>query len=112
MLKKPRNPCVGELTPRHDAEFLIPMKKTIKEQMDQEAFRDFEAARSRMIQKEKESLDPIDKVVRPRDIQGALSLRERRNHLNHELEQMRKVIQYKRQQLIETKAGAAAIVLR
>lgn len=101
LLKKSRNPCTGELTPRHDAEFLIPMKKTIKQQLEDESFLEFEAQRNKTIQKEKESFNPIDKIVRPRDVQAALTLRERRNNLDYELEQMKKVIEYKRQQLLK-----------
>ncbi len=62
------------------------------------------------MQQEKESFDPIDKVVRSRDIQGALSLRERRNHLNYELEQMKKVIEFKRKQLVHAQTGVSMAI--
>lgn len=75
------------------------------QQLEDEAFRDFEATRTRMIQKEKESFNPIDKVVRPRDVQVARTLRERRNNLDYELEQMKKVMEYKRQHFVNKSTG-------
>lgn len=99
LMKKSRNPTTGELTPRDEADFMIPMKKTIKQQLEDQAFSDYERTRLMTIQQEKNFFDPVAKIVKPRDLQGISSLKERRGNINTELEQMKRVLEYKKQAL-------------
>jgi hypothetical protein len=98
-MKKSRNPTIGELTPRDDADFLIPMKKTIKQDLEEQAFANYERTRLMTLQQEKDFFDPVSKVVKPRDLQGINNIKERRGNLDNELEQMKRVLEYKKQAL-------------
>ena len=94
MLKKPRNPCLGELTARDQAEYLVPKKIELNDNIDYKAMRNhlpaFDVAckdRSKLIA----GLSQVD------------SLQRRKEVIQNELEVMQRVLEHKRLCLILTR---------
>jgi hypothetical protein len=97
--RKSRNPCNGELTARDDAEFLIPVERTIQTNFETEKFLEFDRTYNSI----KESTQPAVKdslqTIRKLDVIKIGNIRERKQMIDSELEQMRKIVAYKQQQL-------------
>lgn len=99
LLRKPRNPCLGELTSREDAEFLLPISSTISQALETENFKEADL-KSRTVVSEDTSTATIRFLT---DIGKVDALKQRRQVVNAELEQMRKTI--KHQQLCMSLMG-------
>jgi len=110
LLKKPRNPCNGELTSREDAEYLIPFEKAINASMLAQTRAKYH--QSMMIENESRnltsgpatsSLSQYPSNRRPKFDQLS-TLKQRKFEIDNELEQMNKVLAFKQQCLHRTQA--------
>jgi hypothetical protein len=97
--RKSRNPCNGELTARDNAEFLIPIERTIKMNFETEKFLDFDQTyntmKSSINPKMQESLQTLRKI----DVHKLETVRDRKAVIAYELEQMKKAAEFKAQLL-------------
>jgi hypothetical protein len=102
--RKSRNPTTGELTPRDTAEFLIPIERTIQMNLDTEKYLDFDQTYKTTKQSPKMTLADCSST-RSVDVHKKKidAVRCRKEVLAHELEQMKKVAEYKAQLFTKTK---------
>lgn len=97
--RKARNPCNGELTARDNADFLIPIEHTIKTNFETEKFLNFDRTYQQTKQLSQPEVKESLRTVKSLDVHKLEKVRERKAEIDFELEQMRKVIEFKRQQL-------------
>lgn len=97
--RKARNPCNGELTARDNADFLIPIEHTIKTNFETEKFLNFDRTYQQTKQLSQPEVKESLRTVKSLDVHKLEKVRGRKAEIDYELEQMRKVIEFKRQQL-------------
>lgn len=88
LLKKSRNPCVGDLTSREDADYLLPFSSTFQNTLEEAKFED-------MLAKKKESPNKVQaKFIA--DIDKVDALRRRKEVIENEMKQLEKLMTYKK----------------
>jgi len=102
LIRKPRNPCLGELTDREDAEFLLPISSTISKALQDEKTRLLDL-KSKTAVSEDKSTATIRFLA---DVGKVETLKQRREVVNAELEQIKKTI--KHQQLCMSLMGGGS----
>jgi hypothetical protein len=89
ILKKPRNPCFGELTARDDADFLIPMEQTLKTLAETEAFQAYKHSKALEVINANKTVENYHlRAINPADMARLQTLRNRRNLIDVELKQL------------------------
>ncbi len=98
--KKSRNPCNGELTPRDDAEYLIPFEKLVKDKMITTTL-----TRGSLMYHETKSfqnatMGDTNKMTllaksSVKDVSLLDTIRRKREDIDNEIAQMKRVAQYK-----------------
>jgi hypothetical protein len=99
LLRKPRNPCNGELTSRETAPFLIPMSKIVHDNLDNLKY--LKLAETKLNMKEQLEEASINRTlpVKERDVKKLHGVHKLRSEINRELEYYQKVVDYKKEQL-------------
>lgn len=98
-LRKPRNPCTGELTSREDAPFLIPLEKIMKDNMESESYIKFEKTKVDMAESLNRQSMILALPVKQRDVLKVSRVRKLRSEVDREIETLKRVAEYKKDQL-------------
>jgi hypothetical protein len=99
VLRKSRNPCIGELTSREDAPFLIPLEKVMKDNVNSERYLNLE----RTLVEQKQSIEQqsfqLSLPVKSRDVAKLNRVHKLRSEVDREIETLKRVAEYKRELL-------------
>eukprot|EP00981_Chlorochromonas_danica_P005675 scaffold1172_cov180-Ochromonas_danica.AAC.2 len=89
LFRKSRNPCLGELTARDDADFLIPLEQTLKKVNDQEVYNEYQRTKATSFQDSVKALHSYpNRVVKPQEMARLHTLRNQRTLIDEELKQL------------------------
>ncbi len=105
LYKKSRNPTNGELTPRDTAEYLIPYEKIVKDSMATTSFNKgtlmFHETKTFTDDRDNSTMGVTKSAVN--DVKSIESIRRRKEEIDHEIAQMKKVALYKQYLLLQNK---------
>ncbi|RYH18923.1 hypothetical protein EON65_26750 [archaeon] len=89
LYKKSRNPCIGELTARDDADFLIPLEGTLNKLSQEEAYKEYERTRA-VNTLNTSSVDKYHtRAINSKDVTLLQSMRKQRSNIDKELRQLK-----------------------
>ncbi len=87
LLKKARNPCVGDLTSREDAQYLLPFSSTFQKTLEEAKFEEQLAKKSEASPVQAKFIADVDKCD---------ALRRRKEVIEMEMKQLEKLMTYKK----------------
>eukprot|EP01033_Poteriospumella_lacustris_P000289 gene289-183_t len=99
ILRKPRNPCTGELTARDDAPFLIPLQKVMKDNLDSEKYLKLEKTRIELKETLNQQSFQLSLPVKTRDVVKLTRVHNLRSEVDREIETLKRVAEYKKELL-------------
>lgn len=109
LLKKTRNPIMGELTPRDTAESLIPIDKFIKDTVELQKFQQTKQIRLENQTREQEQLHndvnyhpSIHNQIKKMRLQPTHPLKDRKEFLSSEHERVQQLMEYQKNKLLST----------
>lgn len=92
LYKKSRNPCIGELSPRDNADFLIPIEQTIKKLAEKAAYDDYTQTTELALTDATKTMHSFQsRAIKKSELDRLESLRRKRMLIDHELKQLEQI---------------------